>query len=667
MRINLARKISFFVGMLVLVIAFILGGTSLTFSVQATLKEVETATLQYAEESAKYVEATLNAQIAVLQEVAERARTKSMDWQMQRTSLEPDIERLGYLDFAVVLKDGTAQYVKTGETAQLGDREYVKKALEGKANVSNPILSKVTGKIVIMYAAPIRNNNEVVGVLVARRDGTAFSELVNEIGIGDSGFAFILGEDSTFYAYPDNDIVLEQKNAFSEIESGGQYKDFAVAVKNLGLGKKGIVNYSSGNINRFAALSPIAGTNWTLGVVSDKKDILSGINHLRNVLLLTSFIVILLGIALSFLLGRSIAGPIVYLADRIEKLAKYDLTADKGQKENKLIKRQDEIGAIAKAIAMMQENFALLIKNISATSQQVAASSEELTSTSQQAALSVNEVARTVEEIAKGATDQAKDTQDGATHVNNLGDNIAQNQKLIENLNAAVEKVSALRNKGTEALKTLVEKTNESDRAAEEVHQIIIETHDSAERIEAASQMIKNIADQTNLLALNAAIEAARAGEAGKGFAVVADEIRKLAEQSNSFTDEIAAIINELSQKTEKAVKTMEQVGHIVAEQTQSVEKTNKRFEGISVAIEKIRDIIATLNQSALEMETRKGEIVGIIQNLSAISEENAAGTQEASASVEEQSASMEEIANASEALAKLAEELQRNITRFKY
>ena len=109
-----------------------------------------------------------------------------------------------------------------------------------------------------------------------------------------------------------------------------------------------------------------------------------------------------------------------------------------------------------------------------------------------------------------------------------------------------------------------MKKTNTNQQASQEINEVIVNVHDSAGEIYQASQMIKTIADQTNLLALNAAIEASRAGEAGKGFAVVADEIRKLAESSKQFTEEISMVIHELQQKTERAVTTMQDMSSIV-------------------------------------------------------------------------------------------------------
>jgi methyl-accepting chemotaxis protein len=409
----------------------------------------------------------------------------------------------------------------------------------------------------------------------------------------------------------------------------------------------------------------VEGTDWILASFITQKELQSGAREIMNVVIVSAvFILVLVSILANFI-SSSITKPILAVTSRVKDFADLDFSANK-QLSEKYLNRKDETGDMIRSLKIMRENVAEFIRKAGDTTEHIAASSEELTATSHQAATASEEVAKTIEEIAKGASDQAKDTEITANNIEALGNLLEQNFNYTKELNVAAVQIEKQKEEGFLILKELINKTQENSNASSNVYNIIMSNNESAEKIDSASTMIQSIAEQTNLLALNAAIEAARAGEAGKGFAVVADEIRKLAEQSNNFTNDIKTIINELKAKSQSAVDLMQQSKQVVEEQAGSVKATEGRFEGIAAAIDVVKNIIEKLNNSTNLMSQNKDKIIELTQNLSAISEENAAGTEETAASMEEQSATIQEIANAGSKLATVAEELRLSIDKFR-
>lgn len=315
----------------------------------------------------------------------------------------------------------------------------------------------------------------------------------------------------------------------------------------------------------------------------------------------------------------------------------------------------------------MIKNLNNIISEISVSARQLTSTSEEWMSNSQQSANASEEIAKTVGEIAESASAQARETEDGVAKINELAQNIDVVLYASDILSSEAVKAEELKNEGAEIVKDLTTNTKQSIDAIKTIYRAIIDCNNNMARIGTVADTISSIAEQTNLLALNASIEAARAGEAGKGFAVVAKETGKLAEQTSSFTKDITQLIKVIQLDANNMVKLMEKVNGMIEAQTQSVIHTEEIFRSLANAIQNINESIEKLFNAGKKMSVKKDEIIGVIQNLSAIAQQNAAGTEEVSATVEEQTAFMEELASSAQYLSQLAQGLMELINKFKY
>merc|ERR1711879_1142851 len=195
-----------------------IGSISIYESNDAMVKSTESSLSTSTEDGADKIGIIVNNRIKVLEELANRSHVTSMVFEYQKTSLKNDIEHQGYLDMAIVDLNGQASYILGENVADLSDRSYVQKALAGEGNVSDVLISRVTNSAVLMYAVPIKSGNRIVGALIARRDGNALFDIIDEMGYGQKGYAYIINDKGIVVAHPNRDFVLNQFDPITESE-----------------------------------------------------------------------------------------------------------------------------------------------------------------------------------------------------------------------------------------------------------------------------------------------------------------------------------------------------------------------------------------------------------------------------------------------------------------
>ena len=293
--------------------------------------------------------------------------------------------------------------------------------------------------------------------------------------------------------------------------------------------------------------------------------------------------------------------------------------------------------------------------------------SKMLSTFSQDMGVTSESVAMAISEVAEGASNQFEKIKQINDLLQSFAIDINRIATELESVDITSRDINNLSEKSSVDMQNVIMSFKDLKNNFDLMSKNVLQVETNVKKIANITDMINNIAPQTNLLALNAAIEAARAGEAGRGFSVVADEIRKLAEQSNSFTKDIKAVISELKSKSQHAVEIMKQSKEISEEQSLAVQNTEAQFKEIAISINSIKIVLDNLTKLASDLNSHKENVMGAIENLSAITEESVAGAEEVSASMEPQLASVEEISASCETLYEVAKELEVLVERFKF
>ncbi len=397
-----------------------------------------------------------------------------------------------------------------------------------------------------------------------------------------------------------------------------------------------------------------------VGLNADLVDSVYHSNLTKNIIFLC--IVMLAGVGVTIAFVVVLLGAIRNVISNLDAVAQGSLNTEVG---NKLVQRSDEIGDIARSVHALIQNMAEVITSIFHTSESLDKISTGFEESFGSMTEYITNVDTAVEEMAKGSTQQAQETQNVSSEVQGMGDAIESTTGNIENLVGSTNKMRDYNRSVDNTLVELIKISDETKEAFDIVYEQTNVTNQSAQEIQSAADVITDIADQTNLLSLNASIEAARAGEHGKGFAVVADEIRKLAEQSRESASQITGIIELLIRNSNTTVDTMKKVTDMIDQQGEELNQTKSVFGDLNKEIGMVGDAVDNIRNEVEQLNNLKNSVMGAVDNLAAIAQENAASTEETSASMQQLGNLVAECKKDVEQIVIMSETLAKNTNKF--
>jgi len=525
----------------------------------------------------------------------------------------------------------------------LAGRDYLDAAFKGTPNIGSVVIDRATGRVICTAACPIYSSarKEITGVVVMAIEIKFITDIIDEIRVGKSGYAYLVDKNGLYITHPVKENML--KVNVSQLKGG---ESIAKLIKE---GKTGIAEYELEGVKKAGAIASVPITGWSIVNSVPVDDLYASAYQTRNVIVSIGAIFLVLAFVFFFFFARNLTRPLIDLVGVAQKIAVGDLAV-----ETTAQNRQDEIGNLARAFTAMIQSLkdkaqiaqkiaggdltveaaplsdadalgnafsTMVAKNrqqiqeilegvnvLASSGSEIMASVSQLTSGAAETSAAVSETTTTVEEV-KQTTDVSSQK---AKHVSELG------RKSVE-----------ISQTGLKAIEDTIQGMNRIKEQVESIADMVVRLSEQSQAIGEIIATVNDLAEQSNLLAVNASIEAAKAGEQGKGFAVVAQEIRSLAAQSKQATTQVRNILFDVQKAISSAVMATElgskAVGEGVSLSTQAGEAIDVLAESVTESTDAAIQIAASSQQQLIGMD----QVASAMENIREATLQMASSTKE--------------------------------------
>jgi len=528
---------------------------------------------------------------------------------------------------------------------------------------TDPYYDETTDITMITATVPFYDENrKLTGVTTGDINLNSMQDLIRNIRVGNSGWAFLVDKQGRLIAGQEQDALVQSSitdDTNPSLSAMGQEMIERMSDPELGTVYRGAFQEDKEAVVVYYAKVPETG--WILALAAPEQELYAPLNRLMTGMLVAIAVAILV-------MAAAVAWFSRYMTKQIEQMNMLSARLSEGDFTMQLeVRTEDELGQMGHRFNQMAASLREAMYQIARSSDEVAVQAGQLSAGATETVKATSEISGSIVTIAEGTEKEADIMHKLKQLSDEMANGISGIAQNIEQVHTSAELAQHAAVKGNDEAFELIRHMKHIRSAIDVSADKMAVLENKSRQIEEVVAVIASVASQTSLLSLNAAIEAARAGESGRGFAVVAGEVRKLADQVVMAATRIETALAEIQATVAETTASMQESVKAVSAGLTTADSAGQSFTHITEAVESVSRQTIEAFSSVKQIHVSMDGMASSMNEMNHMAQETANQSGNVAAAAQQQFAAMEQVSASANSISHQAQELKDLVSRFTF